>query len=199
MIRILLASLAFLPTAWADTPTAFATSYAQEAQGDYAAALSAIATVRGPEVDDAVLNLRRGWLLYLDGQYDASLRAYQIAVDAAPRSVEAHLGLTLPLMAQRRWQDVIAACDAVVELSPGETTARSRRAWALYNLGRFAESEEDYRALVIAWPTNVDLRAGLGWAQCRQGDTVRARLSFAQVLAISPDHASASEGLTACR
>jgi len=173
------------------------TSYQREAQGDYTGARSALPSP--DEVDATILGMRSGWLHYLDGDYDNAVRAYQAVIRYQPSIVEARLGLTLPLMAQAKWVDVLTQCDAILTAHPGEPTAGSRRAWALYNLGRFAESEAAYADLLVRYPTDVELRAGLGWAQCRQGDTPRAQATFATVLSLDETHASALEGAEVCR
>lgn len=185
-------------TAIAGSETAFSTSTLAESRGDYAAALAALDRADGPAIDATVLSMRRGWLRYLAGAHEAAVTEYEDAVRRSPSAVEPRLGLTLPLMALRRWAEVLEQCDAILATRPGESTAAARRAWALYNLGRYAESERAYAALVADWPTDLDLRAGLGWAACQQGRTAAARAAFAQVLAMDPDHETATQGLAAC-
>ncbi len=183
--------------ALAATPT-FAGSYVHEAQGDYSSALSALADVDAPAADPVVVAMRRGWLHYLNGDTDLAIADYRVAIEANPTAIEPRLGLTLPLMVSLDWQSVVDQCDVVLASNPGEASARTRRAWALFNLGRFADAESGYRALVSDYPSDVDLRAGLGWSMCRQGRVIGARVAFAHALVISPDHQSSLSGLESC-
>ena len=182
-----------------DVHTALQQSYASEAAGDYPAALDAISGV--PTSGDLayIVDLRRGWLHYLAGENNKSVAAYTRAASAQLDSVEARVGLTLPLLSERRWTEVEHTCREVLAKAPGETTCTARLAWALYSQGRHMEAEAAYAVGVARWPSNVDLRAGRGWARCKQGDTTGAQADFALVLQLSPAHGTAREGVELCR
>lgn len=199
MIRAiaLLACLVSLPAAADEVPELFLESYALESSYRYEAALARVSEVPAAGEDAYLVHLRSGWLLYLLGRYQESVTAYSAATDVQP-SVEARLGLTLPLVSLRRWSDVEALCLQVLEEAPGNYTAMSRLAYARFNQGRYAESAAAYEAVLAQYPGDLEMRAGLGWSRLRQGDTAAAREAFAAVLRYSPDHASALEGIAAC-
>lgn len=177
--------------------TGLTASYTAEAKGDYAGALSAIASLKADGDVGYTLVLRRGWLQYASGAYPDAVASYQAAIAAKPTSIEAKLGLTLPLMALKRWTEVRATCAEILAQLPGQSTATSRLAWAQYNLGKYSESAATYASLVAAYPSDVDLRAGLGWAQLKLGQTAEARASFLIVLKLAPANESAKAGLAA--
>lgn len=185
------------PPALAADPTAelYQESYALETAANYTRALARLEGIEAVGADAYTLPLRRGWLLYLLGRYDESIVAYRQAIAAEPEAIEARLGLTLPLLAQRQWRAVEGECRAALAVAPGNYLAQSRLAYALYSSGRYQEAEQAYAALVELYPADVDMRSGLGWAQLKQGKTQAARESFEAVLHIAPDHASAREGL----
>ena len=193
--------LLFLAVASAatDAPTALQQSYASEAQGDYTAAIQVLSGV--PRSGDLayIVDLRRGWLHYLAGQNAASITAYARAIQAQPDSVEARVGLTLPQLAERQWTDVEHTCREVLAKAPGETTCTARLAWALYSQGRHMEAEAAYAVGIARWPADLDLRAGRGWARCKQGDLPGAQSDFALVLTVSPSHVTAAQGAELCR
>ncbi len=131
-----------------EASTAFQESYALEAAYDYAGALARLDAVSRSAADAYVLDLRRGWLLYLAGRYAESVEAYRAAVRARPEAVEARLGLTLPLMALRRWKEAETTCDEVLARAPGTYNALSRRAYVLYASGRFTDAAAAYAKVV---------------------------------------------------
>ncbi len=181
------------------TPDRYQESYALEAAYNYDRALRQLAGIPAEGPDAYLLPLRRGWLLYLLGRYEESVTAYRRAIAADSAAIEAHLGLTLPLMALRRWGEAEAATRAVLARAPGNYRAQSRLAYCLYSAGKHAPAAEVYAELVAAYPADVDMRTGLGWARLKLGDTAGARSAFADVLHLVPDHSSAQEGMTALR
>lgn len=173
-------------------------SYALESSYRYDAALERLQALQSAGEDAYVLQLRRGWLLYLLGRYTDSVDAYQGAIQARG-AVEARLGLTLPLMALRRWKDAEGTCRDILAVAPGNQLAMTRLAYVLYNQGRYSESEAAYQAVIQQYPADLEMWAGLGWSQLKQGRKPAACKSFDTVLRFSPDHASALEGKQACQ
>jgi len=118
-------------------------------------------------------------------------------VELEPKAVEPRLGLMLPLMALRRWAEAEKAGQQVLGTAPGDFTAQSRIAFIHYSQGRFADAESWYRKALGGFPSNVEMRAGLGWSLLKLGNAAAARAEFERILVIAPDHASAKEGLAA--
>lgn len=169
-------------------------SYDLEAMQDYAGALSRMDDI-GDQGEDYVYHLRRGWLLYLLGRHGDSAVAYQAAIGAQPGSVEARQGLVLPLMSLKQWPDAQAVCVELLQISPEDYRGNSRLAYILYSMGRYGESAELYRKVLVHYPSDVEMQAGLGWAQLKQGDAMAARKTFSAVLRLAPSHVSAKQGL----
>ncbi|MBN2799866.1 MAG: tetratricopeptide repeat protein [Deltaproteobacteria bacterium] len=193
----LLALLWALPAAAVESSDLFLESYALESSYRYDAALERLRVLDATGENAYVLQLRRGWLLYLLGRYAESVDAYQGAIHAQP-AVEARLGLTLPLMALRRWKDAELACKEILGVAPGNQLALTRYAYVLYNQGRFAEAERAYQVVIDQYPADLEMWAGLGWSQVKQGHKSQACAAFDTVLRFSPDHASALEGRQSC-
>ena len=170
-------------------------SYDAEARGDYGSALGALEHLPQSERQTYLFHLRRAWLRYLSGAHTDAIASYQQAAREHPDAVEPLLGLTLPQLALKRWIDVVTTCDQVLKRDPGNATARGRKAWALYNLGRYADAEPVYRALVRDYPGDVELRSGLGWTLRNLDKKADAKQVFQEILAIAPRHESARAGL----
>ncbi|MDP6418764.1 MAG: tetratricopeptide repeat protein [Candidatus Krumholzibacteria bacterium] len=195
---LLLLVLAVSFSAQADTASdLYRLSYTQENAGEYLNAMETMDTLRELGEGGYFVEMRLGWLLYLCGRYSESAAYYRRAAERESASVEALLGRTLPLMAQRQWLDVIESCKAVLERDPGNYTALSRMASAQYQLGRYPQSETSYRKLLSLYPSDQDLHSGLGWALLMMGDKEEARKEFEGILRVSPDHLSAAQGLRA--
>lgn len=176
-------------------PELYQQSFALESSYSNDRALQRLDGIPAVGEDAYLVPLRKGWLLYLLGRYDDAVASYQVAITADATAVEPRLGQTLPLMALRRWAEAEKALRWVLDKEPGNYTARSRLGYVLYSGGRHAEAV--YSALVAAYPSDLEMRAGLGWAELKQGKTDAARKDFQYVLHLMPDHASAKEGLAA--
>ena len=177
-----------------ESSTLYQQSYDAEAAGKLDDALGDLARLPGPQKDAYVANLRRGWLLYRLTRHAESVGAYAAAIGREPNSIEARVGVLLPLMALKKWQEVETAAQEVLKRDPENYLATLRMAFALFNLKRYAESEPLYRKLYGLYPGDVDVRTGLGWAVFKMGKAGDASKIFAEVLEISPKNPSALDG-----
>lgn len=195
---IALAAASVPDTSAAQVPAAdaFQRSYDLEAQGLYAAALTALEQAAAPR-PSYLFALRRGWLLYLAARHDEAIVAYRQAIAAAPKAVESRLGLMLPQMALRRWQDALSTGEEILALDADNYLAASRRAFCLYNLGRFPQAESAYAGVLQLYPADVEMGAGLGWSLLKQGKKAAAAEQFRRVLSVAPVNGSARTGLAA--
>ncbi len=198
MIRLCLLLLLLPAAASAASPTElYQQSFTLESSGAYAQALTRMDELQASGEEDYLLHLRRGWLLYLNGRYADSVEAYRTAVRKVPTSAEARAGLTLPLMALKRWGDAEATCRDLLKVAPGNYLGLSRLGWVLFNAGRYGDAEAAYRAVLEQYPSDNDLRAGLGWSLLRQGESKDAKREFDHVLRTVPGHVSAGQGIAA--
>jgi tetratricopeptide (TPR) repeat protein len=172
-------------------------SYTAEAAGQFQAAVQALTELPGPQRDGYLASFRRGWLLYRLNQHPASVAAYKLAAMAEPASIEARIGLLLPLMALTRWNDVAAIAEDVLKRDPENYLALQRLAFAKFSSEHFPEAEVLYRRLVEHYPSDIEMRAALGWVTFRMGKQTEAIALFKQVLEVSAEHVSANAGLRA--
>jgi tetratricopeptide (TPR) repeat protein len=173
----------------------FQKSYVRGAAGDFAGALGCLDQLSVAAQDGYVAQLRRGWLSYLGGKSELSVKAYQRAVELASEAIEPKIGLLTPLAALGRWREVVATADSVLAVDRANYTANIRLAFALYSLGDYPGAQSHYRALNAMYPSDVDAQTGLAWCLWRRGARAEAKVLFASVLAIAPANASAKEGM----
>jgi tetratricopeptide (TPR) repeat protein len=174
----------------------FQKSYEAESKYNYQEALNLLEKIKDKQ--SYIYDLRHGWLLYNLGKYDNSATAYRRAIKRERRSTEARLGLMLPLMAARKWEDAKAVGRQVLNAEPGSYLATSRMAYINFNQARYLEAEETYKDVLSKYPGDLDMRAGLGWTVFKQGRYIEARDEFKKVLAVSPNHTVALEGISYC-
>jgi tetratricopeptide (TPR) repeat protein len=196
---LLLASLAFCPLAQADKSSAWQASYDAETAGKFEQALDELKRLPAPQRDAYLANYRRGWLYYRLGRLAQSVASYVAAVNLEPASIEARVAVLLPMMALEQWRDVELTAQEVLKRDPENYLARQRLAFAKYSTKHFSEAEVLYRRLLVLYPSDVEMRAGLGWTVLGMGKAKDAAALFNQVLEVSSAHAGATRGLQAAR
>lgn len=180
----------FVPSAYAQDG-GWQSSYQLEATGKYAEAMAVIDSISVNGSDAELKVLRRGWLLYLSGRFDESIREYRLAVDRNSKSIDARLGLTLPLLAAKRWREAEQGAKAALDLAPGNYTALVRMAVA-------QEAQRDWPAmmktsvnLVSSYPTDATAYVYLARANAWLGRNEDAATAYSAVLARYPGHLEA--------
>jgi tetratricopeptide (TPR) repeat protein len=173
-----------IEAAWRD-------SYALEAAGKYAAAASALDAVPASSPDHDFVLMRRGWLNYLQGRHNDAIRDYNLALNANPRSLEAMLGATLPLMAQQRWREAGAMARKVIAVSPWDYTAHVRLMVCEEGEKRWQDLAQHAAEFSARFPSDATGLVYLARAEAWLGNVRRAQLAYQRVLARLPTHVEA--------
>lgn len=179
----------------AEAAQALQQSYDRESSGKLVESLSALDGLPAARQSTYMAQLRRGWLLYRLGRYADSIEAYQRAITLAPRAIEPRVGVLLPQQALRRYSDVEAQAKAVLASEPHNYLATLRLAFAYYSAGRFAEAASLYGQLKELYPSDAEVRSGLGWSLLKSGKPVEAARELRELLSIHPRHSLAKQGL----
>ena len=170
-------------------------SYAAEAKKDIPAALRAVKEIENQEAGNYIIQLRLGWLYYLSGLYNESVDYYKKAAQLSPQAVEPLMGMTYPLGAAGKNDDLLRAYQRVLGIDPHNYTALSRLAWLTYLKKDYAKAADAYRKLVDLYPTDVEMLLGLGYSLKMSGKTSDAQAYFNKALLLSPKNPRALEGL----
>ncbi len=176
--------------------TRFHASLAFESEGNIASALKEMDTVYPESRDDYLVNLRLGWLEYLNADYTKSARYYRHACELAQsRSVEALLGLRLPLAALNDWDAVITVYSDILALDPANYEANLRLGQIYLNRGEYALADPYFERCVLLYPSDYETNLSRAWNDYYMNNTVRSRTGFETILMISPGDTSAARGL----
>lgn len=142
------------------------------------------------------VNLRLGWLHYLQGGYATARSHYEQAIKVAPYSIEAKLGLMLPLLAQERYEDVERFARLVLRIAPNNYLANIRLAVALRLQDKGSQAEEIVNRMLVYFPTDVSLLNEYGLLMVTKGDSARAIRIFNDVTILDPENIVAKSQLS---
>jgi len=191
-LALLLAGLLTTSWAYADNEAAWSSSYGLEASKKYAEALSALSGISETGSDAQLLQLRKGWLSYLQGQYNDSVNFYQEALEKNPKSLDAALGATLPLLAQQRWQEAAKYAQQVLASSPNQYTAYLRLIVAEEGAKDWSSMKKHAEELTERYPTDTSAFVYLARAYAWLGDKDSAKKAYTAVLSRLPKHYEAT-------
>ncbi len=170
---------------------AWQSSYQLEVAGKYTEAMAAIDSVPANGPDAELKILRRGWLTYLPGRLDESIREYRLAIERNPKSVDARLGLTLPLLAAKRWREAEQAAQAALVLAPNNYTAMLRLMIALEAQQDWNMMHKTATSMAASYPTDVSAYVYLARANAWLGRRDEAVAAYTAALSRYPGHLEA--------
>ncbi len=171
----------------------WAESYRLESIYQYDAALKALDIAANKGHNNELLSLRRGWLHYLAGNHSKSIEHYKKAISENGQSLEARLGMTLPLMAQQRWREAMLEAKKVLEVAPWNYYAHVRLMTCEYALKDLASLEKHAQQVAARFPTDTTVLVYLARARHHLGNADGAVAAYQKVLQLSPDHFEAGQ------
>jgi len=188
------AMLALVCAGWpglasAQNDTIFASSYKLEAEKKYDAAAQAITALA--DGGNEFARLRLGWLTYLAGKYNDSISHYNRLLQVNANSIDARLGVTLPLLAQQRWQDAAAQARHVLQLSPWDYTAHVRLMICEEALKQWQVLEQHAASVAAAYPSDATSLIYLARARAWQRNVAGAKQAYSKVLERYPQNEEA--------
>jgi len=176
-----------------DLIKAFSTSYDLEAKKEYGKAFETLQKVFNENSYE--INLRMGWLAYLNNQQEVSLKYYKKAMELMPYAIEPCFGYAFPAAALNKWDDVLNIYDKILSIDPNNTIASYRKGLILYNRGDFGAAEKMFEKVVNLYPFDYDGLIMLAWTKFKMGKNQEAKVLFQKTLLNRPGDKSAAEGL----
>jgi len=192
LVLLLIAEFAFAQD-YAKLTAAFNDSYVKEKKEKYAEAASALKTIY--DEGSYEINLRLGWLTYLQGQFSESLNYYSKAVDLMPYAIEPRLGIVLPASAMGNWDFVVLNYNKILGIDPNNTLVLYRMGLISYERKDYKQAYNYFEKVVNLYPWDYDSLLMFAWTNYMLGKTREAKILFQKVLLYNPDDISAKEGL----
>ena len=172
---------------------AFSKSYTYETEGDYTKAIQELKQVYNE--DSYPLNLRLAWLSYSSGLFTESMAFYTKAIAIMPYSIEARLGFVYPASAVGKWNNVITTYKNILEIDSKNYTANYKLASIYYGKKEYSVAAKYLETIVNLYPFDYSSTILYAWNNYQLGRFREAKLLFNKALMLSPNDASATEGL----
>lgn len=167
-----------------DASKAFLDSYFHEANEEYS---EAIKDMESEYTEGSYsINLRLGWLYYLDGDYYKSITYYKKAIQNEPRSIEARLGYVYPVSALENWEDVLNMYKEILDIDPNNTAVNYNVAYMYYLRGDWVNAEAGLIKVLELYPFDYDSSLLLGSVYVKMGMIKEAREYYIRALQYSP-------------
>ena len=173
----------------------WAESYRLERLYQYDSALRALDVAEKTDSDNELIFLRRGWLHYLSGNHSKSINYYKKAVRKNTKSLEARLGMILPLLAQQRWREAMLEAQRVLEVAPWNYQAHVHLMTCEHALKQWTVLAKHAQEVAARYPSDVSVLVYLARAHHHMDDSAGALSAYQRVLNISPEHVEAGQYL----
>jgi tetratricopeptide (TPR) repeat protein len=170
---------------------AYYKSYNYEKMEDYTDAIKTLIPVLKDYPDTYTVNLRLGWLYYLNKKYANSLESYGKAAKITPTSLGAKLGRLLPLLAQQRFQVAEAAAFKILQVDHYNYYGNLRLAYALRMQRKYDMAETINLKMLALYPVDVLFLTEYALAKHGQGDINTAVTTFHNILILDPENVTA--------
>lgn len=172
---------------------AFQESYAYENAANYLKSIEVLKSIY--DENSYEINLRLGWLSYLNGFFTESVAFYNKAIALMPYSIEPRFGVVYPLAAMGNWDQVIANYKQILTTDPNNSIANFRMGVIYYNREDYATAHRHLEKVVNLYPFDLDGLVMLAWTKYRLQQYREARVLFQKALMHTPSNQSAKEGL----
>lgn len=153
---------------------------------------SAINALNNISTDNELVHLRRGWLNYLKGSYSKSVEHYKKAMNINNLSLDARLGIILPLLEQQRWREAASHANKVLEIAPWNYYAHVRLMQTEQALKEWKKLLTHSDAVHRRYPSDASVLVYMARASHKLGNNKQAREFYKKVNELIPGHFEAS-------
>lgn len=172
---------------------AFAESYTLEYAKKYKDAIETLESVG--EDNSYPLNLRLGWLYYVNGDLLKSQAYYKKAINLEAESVEALLGYVYPTSTLGNWDDVIKTYEKILILDPKNSNINYKMAVYYNQLKQFKKAKAYAEVVVKSYPFDYSGNMILGSILVSLGEINEAKTCYERCLLYNPKSIEAQNAL----
>ncbi|MCW3789170.1 tetratricopeptide repeat protein [Plebeiibacterium sediminum] len=172
---------------------AFKVSYAKETAKDYIGAIDVLNKVY--EEDSYEINLRMGWLNYLNGLHVEAIKYYKQAIKLKPFAIEPKFGICYPLNASNNVNELIKYYNQALEIAPNNTYALYQLGMVYFNLNQYEKAEKYFGKVVDLFPFDYDGLIMLAHTSFHLKKVREAKVLYHKVLLYNPGDKAATESL----
>lgn len=161
-------------------------SYRLEAKNKFPEAVDAIMPLYLESRENYFLNLRLGWLFYLQGIYSNSFKHYKAALNAEPEAVAPRQGFIAIYTAEGKWELVTREAEEILASSPGHTQTRQILVRSLIERKNWAAALDKVNAYLKTDPLELTLleQKARVLRELKRDDLLREHLK--EILAVYP-------------
>ena len=170
-------------------------SYELEAQKKYREAAELIEPFINTGIKSEFAMLRIAWLSYLSQNYNESIKQYQDALAFNANSIDARLGLMLPLMAQSRWREASFHGEQILAIAPWQYYAHIRLMACEAAQSQWDKLNKHAATFSERFPTDTDSLIFLARANIKLNNTEIVKSTYRKVLERYPNNIEALQYL----
>lgn len=164
--------------------TAFSKSYEFETLQKYQLAIESLEKVYSKSSYE--INLRLGWLHYLNAEHTAAVKYYKIAISLETKSIEARFGLAYPLSYLGNWDEIVKIYGEVLKMDPKNYKANLRLGTIWYNRKKFSQALAYVKVINSIYPFDYDVNLLAGKIYISLGRIVDAKAALTKCLNYDP-------------
>jgi len=173
---------------------AFSASITHEGNQKFSDAISVLKGVYSARSYE--INLRLGWLHYLNGNYSESITYYKRSIEIMPVATEPLWGIINPYSAVEDWVNVERTYKSIIRLDPKNSKAHYYLGVIYYNRKNYTQAKKYFDVVLNLFPFDYGAMLMSAWNNFFLRNFANARVLFNKVLLHSPGDKSALEGLS---
>ena len=178
-----------------DIQKIYLNSYNYEKMGDYKDAIKVLIPLYQKYPNGYTVNLRLGWLFYLDKKYSNSIKHYQKASMVSPYSIESKLGLMRDYLALEDYKKALNEGNIILKTDYYNFYGNYYEAVALKNMKDYKSTLSIANKMLSLYPTSVLFLNLLGEVYYLEGKKELAKKIFKDVLILDPNNVLAKSYL----
>jgi len=171
-----------------DIQKIYLNSYNYEKMGDYKDAIKVLVPLYQKYPNGYTINLRLGWLFYLNKKYLNSIKHYQKASMLSPYSIETKLGLMKNYLGLEDYKKALNEGNIILKSDYYNFYGNYYEAVALKNMKDYKSTLSIANKMLSLYPTSILFLNLLGEVYYLEGKKELAKKIFKNVLILDPNN-----------